>query len=537
MFKKLLLALIVVLFSGLMLTGALAQGETFSLTLLHTNDTHAAHQPNGNGDGGVALQAAVVNQIRAERANVLLLDAGDRFTGTLFHRLYLGQDQVEIMNLLGYDAMTLGNHEFDNGEEVLLAFLQGINFPVVTANVDFGPNRALSSEVAPFTVLEVGGQQVGVIGLITPGTTETSSPSPSTTFSAELAELVEAAVAELTGQGINKIILLTHLGILDDEPLLPQLNGVDIVLGGHSHTLLSNAYTAGTGPYPMVAETEAGEPILYAQAGSNNLYLGRLDVEFDAAGLLTRWNGDVIFLSRYITPDPEMAALVADLSGPVEELRATSIGASADALLDGDRRICRVEECALGNLIADAMLAETGAQIAIMNGGGIRADIDAGDITVGEVLTVLPFGNLVSTFKLSGADVIAALENGVSRVTVENGLIVRDGAAGRFPQVGGLRFSFDPTQPAGSRIVSVEVLGEDGSFAPIDESAVYTVVSNDFLRRGGDGFSVFAENAIDPYDFGRPLDEVFTDYLTANTPVAPALEGRITPVNAAVAPR
>jgi 5'-nucleotidase len=468
---------------------------------------------------------------------VLLLDAGDRFTGTLFHRLYLGQDQVEIMNLLGYDAMTLGNHEFDNGEEVLLAFLQGIDFPAVAANIDFGGNRALASEVAPFTVLEIGGQSIGVIGLITPTTSEISSPSPSTTFDDDLAGLVAAAVAELSGQGINKIVLLTHVGILAYEPLLAQLTGVDVVLDGHSHTLLSNTYTAAAEVYPIVAETEAGEPIVYAQAGANNLYLGRLEVEFDGAGVLTSWGGDAIFLSRYITPDAEMAALVGDLAGPVDELRTTSIDASAAALLDGDRRVCRVEECALGNLIADAMRAETGAQIAIMNGGGIRADIEAGDITLGEVLTVLPFGNLVSTFTLSGADVIAALENGVSQVPFENGQIQRDGASGRFPQVSGLRYSFDPSQAAGSRIVSVDILGEDGSYTPIDETATYTVVANDFMRRGGDGYSVFADNAIDPYDFGRPLDEVFALYLAATTPVAPTIEGRITPVNATVAPR
>lgn len=534
--RKSLVLLVVLVLATLLFSTVAAQDENFELTILHTNDTHAAHEPNSNGDGGVSRQAVVINQIRAEGGNLVLLDAGDRFTGTLFHRLYLGQDNVEIMNLLGYDAMTLGNHEFDNGDEVLRAFLQGVDFPVVTANVSFG-DRSLQAEIRPYIVLDVADQQIGVIGLTTPDTPETSSPSASTTFADDLVGGIAAAVAELSEANVNKIVVLTHIGILADEAILTQLSGVDVVVGGHSHTLLSNTYSAAEREYPIVAETETGEPILYVQAGSNNLYLGRLNVEFDAVGLLTSWGGDVILLSRFITPDAEMQALVEELAVPVEELRNTTINATAEDLLTGDRRVCRVEECELGNLITDAMIAETGAQIALMNGGGIRADIEAGDITVGEVLTVLPFGNLISTFEMTGADVTAALENGVSRITVDGGAVARDGAAGRFPQVGGLRYSFDPNLESGSRIVSVEVRDADGNYVAIDPAATYTVVSNDFLRRGGDGYEVLATNAIDPYDFGRPLDEVFAEYLTANSPIAPRLEGRITIVNATVQPR
>jgi 5'-nucleotidase len=522
---------------GLLTGVAAAQDDTFSLTILHTNDQHAAHEPFSGGNGGVARQAAVQDQIMAEGGNVLLLDAGDRFTGSLYHQQYRGQDQVQLMNALGYNAMTLGNHEFDDGEDVLLAFLQGLSFPVVSANVDFSAFPEIDELVSPYVVLDVAGQQVGVIGLTTADSVVTSSPSADIAFSDDYTGAVAAAVEELTAAGVNKIILLTHIGINFDLALLTELSGVDIVLGGHSHTLLSNALTAGADAYPIAAETAAGEPIYYAQAGSNNVYLGRLDVQFDANGVLTRAAGDVIMLSRYITPDPEIDALLTELAGPIEELRATPIGATASELLVGDRAVCRVEECALGNLITESMLVEeTEAQIAIMNGGGIRADIDAGDITLGEVLTVLPFGNLVSTFDLTGADVVAALENGVSRVAVEGGMVVRAGANGRFPQVAGIRYSFDPTQEAGSRIVSVEVRAADGSFSPIDPEAVYTVVSNDFLLGGGDGYSVFAENGMNAYKFGKPLDQVLADYLVSLGEVAPMLDGRITVVNAELPP-
>ena len=172
------------------------------------------------------------------------------------------------------------------------------------------------------------------------------------------------------------------------------------------------------------------------------------------------------------------------------------------------------------------MRAETGAQIAIENGGGIRSNVPVGadtpadvalpqpmQVTLGDVLTILPFGNLTSTFKLKGADVVAALENGVSQV---------EAGAGRFPQVSGLRFSWDGSKDPGSRIVSVEVEGADGSYAPIDPDATYTLATNDFMRRGGDEYTVFATNAIDPYDFGKPLDQVLADYIEANSPIAPA---------------
>jgi len=310
------------------------------------------------------------------------------------------------------------------------------------------------------------------------------------------------------------------------------VTGVDVIVGGHSHSLLSNAYVASVGTYPVVVENANGESIYIVQAGEKDQYLGRLDVTFDAAGVVTAAAGDTILLSRFITPDPALAAIVEELSGPIEELRNTAIGADTPELLVGDRTVCRVEECILGNLITDALIAETGADIAITNGGGIRADIDAGEITLGDVLTVLPFGNTTATFTLTGADVIAALENGVSRVVVENGEVVRGGANGRFPQVAGIRFTWDATQEAGSRIVSVEVRAEDGTFSAIDPAGSYLVASNDFMLNGGDGYSVFTENGTDAYAFGKTVDQVLAEYLAALVIVEPTLDGRITLVNA-----
>lgn len=507
------------LFALMLVSVAFAQSTTYSLVILHTNDTHAAHEPNSNGDGGIARQAAVLNQIRAEGRNTVLLDAGDRFTGSLYHTVYLGQDQVQIMNTLGYDAMVLGNHEFDNGTDVLVNFLQGLNFPALGANIDASGVEALNGLFAPYTVLEVGGEQIGVIGLTTATTVNSSSPDKALVFSADYADVANAAAAELAEAGVNKIILLTHLGIQDDLPMLPQLQGIDVVLGGHSHTLFSNAFNAFD-RYPVRVNGADGNPVFYAQAGSNNTYLGRLNVTFDENGVITQANGDVIFLSRYITPDADVQALLDELQTAVVALREQTIGATTEVFLDGDRRVCRIEECNLGNIIADGLRAETGAQIGFMNGGGIRANIEPGEITLGEVLTVHPFGNLVATFDLKGSDVRAALEHSVASIRLgDDGKIQRDGGSGRFLQVSGLRFSYDPKQPAGSRLVSVEVEGEDGTFAPLDDEAIYSIATINFIRTGGDGYTVFAENAINPYDFGRVDYESTASYLASISPI------------------
>ena len=220
------------------------------------------------------------------------------------------------------------------------------------------------------------------------------------------------------------------------------------------------------------------------------------------------------------------------LALPVEALRAEVIG-STTTDLDGERSSCRFNECTMGDLVADAMLASQapeGVQIVITNGGGIRSSLNAGDITVGGVLEVLPFNNTVATFGLKGSDVVAALENGVSRAENPD-----NEGTGRFPQVAGVRFSWDGSKPVGERVSDVEVQNADGTFSPIDPEATYKLASNNFNRTGGDDYSMFADNAIDPYDFGPTLSEVVGDYVQANSPLTVELDGRITRLDDAAA--
>jgi len=328
------------------------------------------------------------------------------------------------------------------------------------------------------------------------------------------------------------IVALSHSGFARDRKVAAAVAGIDVIVGGHTNTLLSNTAPDAEGPYPVVVRSPRDEPVLIVTDFAYGKYLGRLDVTFDERGIATRWEGDPILLDVQVEPDPQMAALIAPYAEELREYAAEPVGSSA-VLLDGRESSCRFRECNLGNLIADALLEEGrargGAELALQNGGGIRSSITAGPVTVGQVLQVLPFGNTVSTFGLRGSDLLAALEHGVSQVEDPD----NDGT-GRFLQVAGLRYAFDPTAPPGERIRSVEVLESpeptasgEPDWRPLDPDRVYRVVSNNFTRNGGDGFEMLRERAIDPYDQGRVLADVVVDHLRANSPVRAQVEGRI----------
>jgi 5'-nucleotidase len=499
---------------------AAQEAEPFPLTIMHTNDVHSHYDPNSEGNGGITRAAAVVEQIRDEVDNSLLVDAGNQFTGTLYHVQHRGKDTSQLMNFVGYDAMALGNHEFDDGDEVLAAFLDAVRFPVVDANIDFSQSAVLADKVEPYTILEVGGEKIGIFGLITPETGIMSSAGEEVVFDSDLTGVAQATVDALTAEGVNKIILLSHCGYQADLAVAQATSGIDVIVGGHSHTFLTNMFSGGDDYYPVILAGTDGNPVVVVQTGEHLEFLGRLDVEFDAEGILTDWGGDLILLSQYITPEPNTKIMLKMLARPIEAMTQQVIGETA-VFLEGDRAVCRFEECNLGNLITDAMRMETGVQVALENGGGIRASIEKGEVTLGQVLTVLPFGNLTSTFELTGSDLQKVLENGVSRVDAEEG-------TGRFLQVSGLRYTFNASRPVGSRVTKVEVWNEEtGQYEALKPAATYTVAANDFMRGGGDGYTVLAENAINPYDFGRPLDQVVADYIKANSPVEIETEGRI----------
>ncbi len=499
-------------------------GEPFRLAILHTNDLHAHYdsvEPGGEPvRGGVARVKTAVDEIRDETDDVLFLDAGDQFQGTLFFTVGGAAVVADVMNELGYDAMCLGNHEFDAGPAELARFIDLADFPVLSANTDALADPDLSGEILPYGLAQFGfgREPVGVIGLTAEHTAIASSPGPNVRFLDAIAT-AQQTVDELERSGVDMIIALTHLGYERDLELARSVSGIDVIVGGHSHTLLG-PWEDAAGPYPTVVTSASGEPVLVVTAGEWGEWLGRLDVTFTDDGLVNAYGGAPILIDGTIPEDEGMLAVLAEYRLAIEGLMTHRVG-TAEVDLNGAREDVRVRETNLGDLICDAVLWKTrnlSATIAIENGGGIRASIPAGEITMGQVLEVLPYGNRISVLSITGAELETALENGVSQV--------EDGA-GRFPHVGGMRYAFDPSAEPGTRIVRVEVRdAASGTYVALDPGATYTLATNDFLADGGDDYTVLS-HATERYDTGWLLSEALAEFLSGHDPVAPEIEGRI----------
>ena len=516
------------------MTSAHAQGA-YKLNVLHINDMHSRVESiskygstcggddiaEGKCFGGFGRVATKIWERRKalEGENVLTLDAGDQFQGSLFYTTYRGKAEGEFMNKIGFDLMAVGNHEFDNGPDVLADFIEFVEFPVISGNTKVAESEKLAAQLEEWAILEVGGEKIGVLSVLTPATHDISSPGPNVTIGDEIAYLNDA-VARIRAEGVNKVLLLSHVGFNRDQEIAAQVEGISAIIGGHSHTLLSNT-VEGAPAYATMVENPAGKAVPIVQAEAYSKYLGELALTFDDEGYVVEATGDTLILDASIEPDAEIEARIAELAGPIETMKATEVGEVA-APIDGSRETCRAKECQMGNLVTDAILARTadqGVTIAIQNGGGLRASIDQGMATVGDVLSVLPFQNTLATMKLSGKDIVASLEAAVN--DVENG-------AGKFPQVGGLRYTLDlSVAPDQGRIKDVDVMDGD-QWVAIEMEKMYGVGTNDFMRKGGDGYKLFAANAVDAYDYGPGMEEIVAEYLANNAPYQPKLEDRIT---------
>lgn len=537
------LAAIAALSASTLSLSAVPSFADYTLNILHFNDWHSRIEGNNKyestcsaeeetkgeciGGAGRLVTAIAQERKKLEGQNVLLLNAGDSFQGSLFYITYKGSAEEEFLNQIKPDAVTLGNHEFDDGESALVPYLDKAQFPVVSANVLPNDKSGAAGKIKPSIVVEVGGQKIGIIGAVTNDTPELASPGPNITIADDV-KSITAEVEKLKAQGVNKIIAVTHIGYRRERDVIAKIPGIDVVVGGHSHSLLSNTDPKAEGPYPTMVDNPDGSKVPVVQAASYSKYLGEFKVVFDDNGVVKEASGDPIFLDKSISPDPAVLARIKELGAPIEALKNKEVAETTEAI-DGSRENCRTKECAMGNLVSDAILDRVkgqGVEIVVSNGGGLRASIDKGTVTMGEVLTVLPFQNTLATFQISGKDLVAGLENGVSQV--------EDGA-GRFPQVAGIKYAFDKSvAPNAGRVKSVEVM-EGGAWAPINPDKDYLVATNNYVRQGGDGYKVFADKAKNAYDYGPGLEQVVADYLAAHRPYTPKLDGRITEVAATVA--
>jgi 5'-nucleotidase / UDP-sugar diphosphatase len=495
----------------LLFTAALVSCATqHEIRILHVNDFHgfaAAYKPYGSDEiqGGLAFLAQRAEELRAEKPT-LFLAAGDMIQGNNWANLFQGKSSVEVMNAMNFDAMVVGNHEFDFGQAVLKERIREAKFPVLGANVS-----GLST-VKPYIIKDLNGLSVAVIGVVTDDTPVTTHPGNVIGLQFLSPEdMVEKYVRELRGKS-DIIVVLSHMGFSADSELAKKVDGIDVIVGGHSHTKVDTPVLIGK--------------TYIVQAFEHSKVLGVLDLSVK--------NDSVVRVSGRLEPikpvgkeNETVRAIIAKYQQRVDATMNDRVGTS---LTDLDGENVRLKETNLGNFIADGMRKTSGADAAIVNGGSIRTSIRQGQVRVSDVYAVVPFDNYIVAIKMTGQQIRDTLEHGVS--AVEN-------KEGRFPQVSGLVFTYDRLAPKGSRVKEVLIGGN-----PLVADREYTIATNDFLAAGGDGFKAFGDAVKSSKDYaviggamkgdklvysdsGKWLRDVIIDFIKIQREISPKVEGRI----------
>lgn len=471
------------------------------ITLLHFNDSHGRLEPFVPGTGLPAIggYGRISTLIKSERSKnptqTLVADAGDTIHGTNLVNLFSGKPAVEAMNLIGVNIATLGNHDFNYGQNILKSRFMEATFPFVLSNLVYEGRE--ESFTTPYRIIDVMGQKIGFFGLIStelPYVTHPDNVKGLTVL--DPISTARKMVRILREERAQMIIALTHLGYTDDVKLAESVDGINLIIGGHSHTI--------------VQEPKIVKKSVIVQAGEHTRYLGSISVAV-RKGELVFHKGELIPTNNDVIVDENFSIFIKPYSDAVKTQMDRVIGTAA-VLLDGGRPQIRTRETNLGNLVADVMRIETGADIALQNGGGIRASIPAGPVKVDHVFTVLPFDNFLVVLEINGAQIKEALELSVSRYPSE---------LGGFLQVSGISFTFDPKNPVNSRVQEVFV-GDK----PLVLTRNYKVATNDFLAAGGDGYTVFTKGKLLVHT-GDYLRDVFIRYTEKVKILNPTIEGRI----------
>lgn len=501
-----------VLKSGFGLSFALCSlgvfAQDFPLTILHTNDLHAhveSSRVSGVNVGGYARQATAILKLRQAAEHSVLLNGGDTFQGTLYFNIYEGLADLSFMNLIGYDAMCLGNHEFDRGPKVLSNFVRLAKFPVLSTNLDFSKDPDLEPLVKKYTILDVDGQKIGVVGATTPDLPNISSPGPTVKMT-DYVSSIQKSVDELTQSGVNKIILLTHSGYELDQEAATKLRGVDVVVGGHSHTLLGNVaipnFNGARGAYPTIVKDKGGQNVLIVQAWEWGKAIGRLRVVFDEKGAVKSYEGAPVLVDESFPEDPYVKGMMEAFRKPIESMQTTKIAESGSEM----SRNWSVSggDSGMGNVISDAVLDATkaqGAQVAFWNQGGVRSSLEKGVVTYGKLIEVCPFGNQLVVIDLTGEEILAALEHGAT-------------GAGLLIPSRGFTYTIDPNAPDGKKVSAVSLNG-----AALDLKKVYKVTVNNFVAGGGDSHTVIKEAKGKRIETGYVDIDALVEYFKAHSPV------------------
>jgi 5'-nucleotidase/UDP-sugar diphosphatase len=504
-----------IIWPGFLALAQVLAGADFTATLLHVNDTHARVEPTmiqGKPYGGMARLATLIEKYRKSDPNVLFLHAGDAFQGTIYFNVYEGLADLAYLNAMHLDAMAPGNHEFDRGPAVLAAFTRSAQFPLISANLDVDAEPRLKGQIGRSVILTRGGERIGVVGATTSTLPEISRPGPNVHMR-DLNASIQAEVDALAKAGVNKIVLLAHVGYTGELELAKNIRGVDVVVGGHSHTLLGTTTAPGfpesRGPYPTVVTNADGGKALVVQSWEGEKVLGRLTITFDGKGHVKKWgNAAPVLIDENVAEDPALKAMTAAFQKPIAKERDRRVAVASDAI---------PQSAALGEKIADAMLDATASQkvvVALVNSGGVRAALEKGDITFGNALSILPFNNRLVVMDLTGAQLKRSLED-----------IVEAERSRTLWVSAGTRYTLDPSKRDGSRISDLTLGGR-----PVDPAATYRVCVNDFLADGGDGLITLKNSTGYRYDTGLLDIDAFLEYLTKHSPITRVAEGRVTRV-------
>ncbi len=464
------------------------------LTILYFNDLHGhlvpfTRQGDSTAVGGAARMATLIGRVREENAGLrrptLLLNGGDVFQGTPLSSVFKGEPDFKFMNMVGVDAMVLGNHEFDFGLDVLQRRMSEAEFPILAANVRRKNGGAAFA--TPYVLRSLSnGVRVGILGMVTDDTPETTDPINVTPLTFVDPLLTAARFVPALDDSADIILLVSHSGVRIDREIADEFEDIDVIVGGHDQILV---------PRPMEEDD-----VLITQAEGYGIYLGRLDLEVH--GHEVKLLSDTVYAITAETPDdPQVAAMVETYTRRLDEELDKPIGVLATPL-EGERETVRTRRSNFGRLLADIMQERTGADLAVINSGGIRASIDAGPVTLGEIVQALPFTNHIMTVELSGSEIERMLAFSLEqRKRTESG---------GFLQETGLTYEDSNTGPRSIRIGG----------GPLDPFKLYRLALTDFLYRGGDGYDVFGRLGRNPTDTGKPLAEALAEYIGAHSPLS-----------------
>jgi 5'-nucleotidase / UDP-sugar diphosphatase len=474
-----------------------AHARVDTITIAHVNDTHSNLAPSGprnesleGSTGGIARAATMLGMLRASEPNVLALHAGDAFVGDMFFNMYFGVPELKLMKMLGFDAMTLGNHEFDLTPTVLTmaldsAFVDG-GFPVLSANTFMtDPSlEGLRRHVTPYTIREIGGVRVGIFGMTTPEANVFSQPAPAI-ISDNVRIIAADMVDTLRSKGCQVVIMLSHLGVKNDLIIGRLTAGIDAIIGGHDHKAIAA---------PIAVENPIGDTTWIAQADAFYRYMGAMKLEVED-GKVRMIDYRLIPLDASVPEDPTVKSIVEALVPKIDasfrpryserlgHARHEMEEVATDLLEDGNK------DTPIGNLIADVLRTATGADIAIVPGGSTAQGLPAGPITGNDLFRVVGYGYStvdglgfrVVTFDILGGSLLAGIEFGLSDIESNDE---------RLMQVSGMSYRYNPAAPAGARLVGTDFHG-----VPIEPERTYRVATNEFVLMFLDGLQLPYSNA------------------------------------------